>query len=187
MRPSAGVALATLALIVAASGTTLAAHRYLITSTSQIAPKVRTALRAARGPQGLPGPRGATGSIGPASVKVVTNSGPNTFPSSTSTVLATSDLSSGTPAAHLAIATLDVDVFSGYVTCVLSTYGAATAANDDATVTSGTQRLTLQIPVVSTSGGSFGATLGCTTGASTSADHQFVTLSAIETGSLTTG
>jgi hypothetical protein len=51
-----------------AGGSALAAHHYLITSKSQIAPKVRRALRAgagARGATGPTGPAGAPGAAGP--------------------------------------------------------------------------------------------------------------------------
>ena len=54
-----------------AGGTAYAAHRYLITTTSQIKPSVREALRGDRGragptgPSGAPGVTGATGSLAP--------------------------------------------------------------------------------------------------------------------------
>ena len=49
-RPSPAMAVAGLALVLAASGTTLAASRYLITSTSQIKPSVlRSLASSARG------------------------------------------------------------------------------------------------------------------------------------------
>jgi len=57
--------LAGLALLVSLAGTGLAAHRYLVTSTSQISPKVLKALRGnagPRGPQGVHGHQGAAGS-----------------------------------------------------------------------------------------------------------------------------
>ena len=121
-------------------------------------------------------------------MKVITNAGPNSLPSGTKTILATADLSTPSAGAYLAIGTLQVDVLATSVTCVLATYGAAAPANDDATVnTTGIQRLTLQIPVVAASGGTYGATQSCTTGASASVSHEFVTLSAIRAGSLSSG
>jgi hypothetical protein len=68
---------ATLALVFAMTGGAIAAKHYLITSTSQINPKVLHRLRGAKGttgaagaqgkqgPQGLPGAAGAPGPIGP--------------------------------------------------------------------------------------------------------------------------
>lgn len=47
-----------------AGGTAFAAHHYLITSKNQISPKVRSALRSARGPAGTTGSTGATGAPG---------------------------------------------------------------------------------------------------------------------------
>lgn len=63
---------ATLALVFAMSGGALAATHYLITSTSQIKPSVRAALKGKAGPagrageKGAPGAAGATGPAGPA-------------------------------------------------------------------------------------------------------------------------
>ncbi len=63
---------ATLALILAASGGALAATHYLITSTTQISPKVLKELsgqkgsRGASGAAGQSGPVGPTGALGPA-------------------------------------------------------------------------------------------------------------------------
>jgi Collagen triple helix repeat (20 copies) len=63
---------ATLALVFAMSGGALAAGHYLLTSTSQVSPKVLKALRGkngmagAQGAQGPQGPRGETGAGGPA-------------------------------------------------------------------------------------------------------------------------
>lgn len=71
---------ATLALVMSTSGAAIAAQHYLITSTSQISPKVLHALRGhdgrdgargatgpagERGPQGVHGPQGYGGPIGP--------------------------------------------------------------------------------------------------------------------------
>ncbi len=61
--------IATLALVFAMSGGAYAAHRYLITSTKQISPKVLKALQGKRGPVGLPGPAGLQGSAGAAGAK----------------------------------------------------------------------------------------------------------------------
>jgi Collagen triple helix repeat (20 copies) len=52
---------ATLALILATTGTAIAGSHYLITSTSQIKPSVRRALHGARGPAGAQGPQGVAG------------------------------------------------------------------------------------------------------------------------------
>lgn len=60
---------ATLALILALSGTAMAAKHYLITSTRQIQPSVLKQLRGAtgpRGPSGPGGPEGPAGAPGPA-------------------------------------------------------------------------------------------------------------------------
>jgi hypothetical protein len=53
---------ATLALVFAMSGGALAAGHYLLTSTSQVSPKV---LKALKGKNGAPGPAGAAGTQGP--------------------------------------------------------------------------------------------------------------------------
>jgi hypothetical protein len=58
--------IATLALVVTASGGTLAATHYLITSTSQISPKVLKAMKGKTGPAGETGPQGEAGSVGEA-------------------------------------------------------------------------------------------------------------------------
>jgi hypothetical protein len=65
---------ATLALFFSTGAGALAASHYIITSTSQIKPSVRHALRGAGGPPGPPGPAGAfvAGPQGPA--------GPRGFP-----------------------------------------------------------------------------------------------------------
>jgi Collagen triple helix repeat (20 copies) len=56
--------IATLAVVVTTSGGTLAATHYLITSTSQISPKVLKALKGKTGPAGETGPQGEAGSTG---------------------------------------------------------------------------------------------------------------------------
>jgi hypothetical protein len=55
---------ATLALVFAMSGGALAAGHYLLTSTSQISPKVLKALKGKSGQRGLAGPAGAAGAKG---------------------------------------------------------------------------------------------------------------------------
>ncbi len=55
---------ATLALILALSGTAMAAKHYLITSTRQIQPSVLKQLRGATGPRGPSGPGGPEGPAG---------------------------------------------------------------------------------------------------------------------------
>lgn len=52
---------ATLALVFSMTGSAIAAHHYLITSTKQISPKVIKALKGNKGPQG---PKGETGTKG---------------------------------------------------------------------------------------------------------------------------
>jgi hypothetical protein len=63
-RPSPALVISCLALFVALGGSALAAHDYLITSKSQISPKVLKALRGAKGPAGPAGPAGAIGRTG---------------------------------------------------------------------------------------------------------------------------
>jgi hypothetical protein len=55
---------ATLALLFSMSGGALAASHYLITSTKQISPKVRSALKGNKGPTGRAGAQGAQGPQG---------------------------------------------------------------------------------------------------------------------------
>ena len=62
-RPSAGTVIACLALFFAIGGSAIAARHYLVTSKSQISPKV---LKALKGNVGPTGPAGANGSQGPA-------------------------------------------------------------------------------------------------------------------------
>src|SRR3954463_4694002 len=78
LNPSMVVAIA--AVVIAMTGTATAAH-YLITSTRQIKPSVRHALkgrRGARGPtgphgaQGVPGPAGPAGPAGPSGIASIT-------------------------------------------------------------------------------------------------------------------
>ena len=68
-RPSPATVLASVALFLSLGGTAIAAHHYLITSTSQIKPSVLKKLRGLEGyegPQGPPGPAGLPGPAGPA-------------------------------------------------------------------------------------------------------------------------
>ena len=58
---SASMVVACLALFVSLTGTSVAASHYLITSTKQIKPSVRSALRGATGKTGAQGPQGAQG------------------------------------------------------------------------------------------------------------------------------
>ena len=94
-KPAPATTIAIVALVVALSGSAVAASRYIITSTSQIKPSVLQALRGSvaakgapakgatgatgpTGPQGPPGPggrQGVTGPTGPAGVQ-----GPNGQP-----------------------------------------------------------------------------------------------------------
>lgn len=55
---------ATFALVFAMTGGAYAAHKYIITSTKQISPKVLKGLRGKTGPQGLIGPQGPAGAPG---------------------------------------------------------------------------------------------------------------------------
>jgi hypothetical protein len=78
------------ALIVATTGSAVAARRYLITSTGQIAPRVlaqlhgRPGVQGIVGPQGergLAGPAGATGAAGPGGAVGPAGPFPDSFPS----------------------------------------------------------------------------------------------------------
>jgi hypothetical protein len=67
-RPSPTLVIASLALFVAMTGTSIAANKYLITSTKQIKPSVVKQLKGAKGPRGargLAGTKGAAGATGP--------------------------------------------------------------------------------------------------------------------------
>lgn len=63
-RPTPATIIASAALFFSLAGTGIAAQHYLITSLSQIAPKVRQELRGAQGPQGPRGPQGVPGPTG---------------------------------------------------------------------------------------------------------------------------
>jgi hypothetical protein len=56
---------ATLALVLALSGSAIAANTYLLTSTNQIAPSVLKKLKGATGPKGAKGSKGTKGDTGP--------------------------------------------------------------------------------------------------------------------------
>ena len=66
---------ATLALVFAMSGGALAAHHYLITSTTQISPKVLGKLKGKTGPTGPPGSTGKQGVAGAAGARRCPGSG----------------------------------------------------------------------------------------------------------------
>ena len=61
-KPSPALVVACLALFLASTGTGIAAHHYLITSTKQIKP---TVLKKLKGAKGSKGSKGSTGAIGP--------------------------------------------------------------------------------------------------------------------------
>ena len=63
-KPSPATIISCVALFFSLAGTGIAAQHYLITSLSQIAPKVRHALQGHAGPQGPQGPTGPQGSPG---------------------------------------------------------------------------------------------------------------------------
>lgn len=63
-KPTPATIIASVALFFSLVGTGIAADHYLITSLSQIAPKVRHELRGERGPQGIPGIPGIPGTPG---------------------------------------------------------------------------------------------------------------------------
>src|SRR4051794_34460920 len=62
--PSPSMLIALAALVMATTGSAIAAKHYLITSTKQIKPSVLKKLKGKRGPQGLVGPQGAAGAAG---------------------------------------------------------------------------------------------------------------------------
>ena len=64
--PSPSTLLALAALVMATTGSAIAAKHYLITSTKQIKPSVLTQLKGKRGPRGLQGPQGLQGATGTA-------------------------------------------------------------------------------------------------------------------------
>jgi hypothetical protein len=68
-RPSPSFIVSVLALFFALGGTAMAAHHYLITSSSQIKPSVLKQLHGAGGASGPAGAPGATGSQGPQGVQ----------------------------------------------------------------------------------------------------------------------
>jgi len=75
-RPSASIVIATIALVLAVSGTA-AASGYMITRVGQIKPAVRQALRGNVGPQGPTGPQGPAGAQGtPGLLGLTTVDGP---------------------------------------------------------------------------------------------------------------
>jgi hypothetical protein len=65
-KPSLSTVIASLALFFALGGTAIAAHHYLIRSTSQIKPSVISALKGKNGASGAQGPQGPAGPPGPA-------------------------------------------------------------------------------------------------------------------------
>src|SRR4051812_18379091 len=62
--PSPSMLIALAALVMATTGSAIAAKHYLITSTKQIKPSVLTKLKGNRGPRGLTGLQGVTGATG---------------------------------------------------------------------------------------------------------------------------
>jgi hypothetical protein len=65
-RPSPAMVVAIVALLFATGGSAVAAKRYLITSKSQVSPKVLKQLKGAKGAKGVTGPAGPQGAQGAA-------------------------------------------------------------------------------------------------------------------------
>jgi hypothetical protein len=85
-----GWLLAVVLLVLATGGAAWAAHRYLVTSTKQISPKVLAQLRGGKGKPGSPGDtgpagsQGTTGNAGPAGAQgLIGATGPAGLPGST--------------------------------------------------------------------------------------------------------
>lgn len=72
-KPSPAVAISLAALFFSLSGAGFAASRYVITSKSQIAPKVRHTLKGERGPAGIAGAQGPQGPTGQAGAVTVSD------------------------------------------------------------------------------------------------------------------
>ena len=89
-KPSPASVIAVLALFFAMGGTALAAHHYLITSTSQIKPSVLTKLKGNAGKNGAQGPAGAAGAAGAQGP-----AGPTTLSALTSVTGSTVDVPTG--------------------------------------------------------------------------------------------
>jgi hypothetical protein len=88
--PSPALIVASIAMILAVTGSAVAAGHFIITSTSQISPKVLRSLKGERGPRGYrgasgargitgpPGPKGDTGNTGESVTTVTTETAPPT-------------------------------------------------------------------------------------------------------------
>jgi Collagen triple helix repeat (20 copies) len=202
-RPTAGTILGIVAIVLAMTGTAAAAKHYLITSTKQIAPLVRTALRGhagktgPAGPQGIAGRDGANGHDGsngsdgvqgpPGAALVQTSyfDGPNTIPLSSVNFQAIVNPIPG-PGKYLAIAKLSITPTGpGEVTCRLLPFQSSIPGYDVAAIQGSgiEQMMTLTYPgdFAGPFSGFAGFTVHCNTDGSTTASYKQAKISVIQT------